>query len=134
MIFRISTWVFGIGLLLIGVASWAARTPYGVQLTEVDARADLNAVIVGLHLAVGSAVIVFAACRLHVIGMLIATLTVAGLAVVRIVEMAAGDAATTRQWILLAPEIVGVIVGAALVIPRLPELRSLSHIATSRAR
>jgi hypothetical protein len=131
---RILTWVIGVGLLLIGVASWMARTPYGVQLTEIDARADVNAVIVGLHLAVGSAIIVCAACRLHLVGLLIATLTATGLAALRIIEMAAGDAATTRQWILLASEIAGVILSAALVIPRLPELRSLSPRAGSGAQ
>ncbi|OLT20739.1 hypothetical protein BJF78_09245 [Pseudonocardia sp. CNS-139] len=125
MIFRTLTWVFGAGLALIGVASWVSRAPYGVALTAVDALADLNAVVVGLHLAVGAAVLVFAWCRQHVAGMLVATLAVTGLAAVRIVEMAAGDAATVRQWVLLAPELAGVVVGVLLLLPRLGELRAL---------
>ncbi len=104
------------------------RTPYGVVFTKTDSRADVTAVTVGLHLAIGSAIIIFAAFGLYIVGMLIATLAVTGLAAVRLVEMIAGKAATTRQWILLAPEVAGTILGATLVLARLPELTSLAHI------
>ncbi|MEE6261778.1 hypothetical protein [Plantactinospora sonchi] len=127
MILRISTWVFGLGLLLIGVAAWLVRTPYGVHLTERDTLAELNAVIVGLHLAVGASILIFALCRLHLAGLLLATLTVTGLAGVRTAEMAIGDAATARQWILLAPEVAGILLGTALLVPRLSELRAPSR-------
>jgi hypothetical protein len=124
---KILTWVFAGAMVLIGVAYWVFRTPYGVELTQPDARAELNAMVVGLHLALGVVVAVLARWRLYLVGLTIATVTLAGLAIVRIVEMLVGDAVTARQLVVLGPEVVGVVVGAALIVPRLSELRSLSR-------
>jgi hypothetical protein len=127
VIVKVLTWVFAGAMLLIGMAYWVFRTPYGVELTQPDARAELNAMVVGLHLALGVAVAVLAMWRLYLAGLTIATLTLAGLAIVRTVEMIVGDAVTARQLIVLGPEVVGVVLGAALIIPRLSELRTLSR-------
>ncbi|GAB3982710.1 hypothetical protein V1634_25700 [Plantactinospora veratri] len=132
---RIMSWVSGVGLLLIGVASWLIRPPYGVSLTATDSLAEINAVIVGLHLGIGGTILVLAGCRLHLVGVLLGTLSVAGLAAVRITEMLLGeDAATTRQWILLAPELAGLVLGAVLLVPRLPQLGALSAAAAQVER
>jgi hypothetical protein len=134
---RFSTWLFGLGFVLLGLVFclWAGPLleQSGVAFTKVDALPGLRAVYAGLHLAIGFSIVTCAACRLYAIGLLNATLAVTGLAIVRAVGMIVEHAATATQWVLLAPEIAGVIAGIVLLVPRLPELQSLARSSSPRS-
>src|SRR5579859_1682697 len=120
---RFLTWLLGIGFILLGLAFcfWMPQlaNQSGIVLTSGESVAGLRTIYGGLHLAIGSFALICARYRLYTIGVLSGTLAATGLAVVRTIGMFTDHALTTTQLVLLAPEVMGAVIGVVLI----PQLR-----------
>jgi hypothetical protein len=95
----------------------------GLSFTSPDGLTGLRAIVSGLHIAIGTVILVLALNRLHLLGVFVSACAASGLAIVRLFGMVVDNAFTRSQVRDLVPEALGFFVAIAIV----PRLRSELH-------
>ncbi len=125
--------VFWIGLGIV----FLLRMPQmaeGLAFTSPDGLTGLRAIVSGLHIAIGTVILVFCLNRLYLLGVFVSACAASGLAIVRLFGMVTDRAFTASQIRDLVPEVLGLFIAIAIV-PRLgSELGVLARASAEQAR
>jgi hypothetical protein len=119
--------IFWIGLGIIFMLR-TQQMAEGLSFTSPDGLTGLRAIVAGLHIAIGTVILVFTLNRLYLLGVFVSAYAASGLAIVRFFGMVIDNAFTRSQVRDLIPEVLGLFIAIA-IIPRLrTELRSLAAL------
>jgi hypothetical protein len=119
---RFLSWLSAIFWISLGIV-FMLRMQHmaeGLSFTSPDGLTGLRAIVSGLHIAIGTVILVFALNRLHLLGVFVSACAASGLAIVRLFGMVIDNAFTRSQVRDLVPEALGFLIVIAIV----PRLRS----------
>jgi hypothetical protein len=133
---RLLSWLSAIFWISLGVL-FMLRMPRmveGLSFTSPDGLTGLRAIFAGLHIAIGTVILVFALNRLHLLGVFVSACAASGLAIVRLFGIVIDNAFTPSQIRDLVPEALGFFIAIAIVGRLRTELRLLGRASSNAAR
>jgi hypothetical protein len=133
---RFLSWLSAIFWISIGLV-FTLRMQHmaeGLSFTSSDGLPGLRAIVAGLHIAIGTIILVFTLNRLYLLGVFVSACAASGLAIVRLFGMVVDNAFTRSQVRDLVPEALGFFIGIALVSRFRTELRLLGRASAEQAK
>src|SRR5258707_2940819 len=125
--------VFWIGLGIVFMVRMQHMAE-GLAFTSPDGLTGLRAIVSGLHIAIGTVILVFCLNRLYLLGVFVSACAASGLAIVRLFGMVTDHAFTASQIRDLVPEMLGLFIAISIV-PRLrSELGVLARVLAEHPR
>src|SRR5258708_36776197 len=106
----------------------------GLAFTSPDGLTGLRAIVSGLHIAIGTVILVFCLNRLYLLGVFVSACAAGGLAIVRLFGMLTDHAFTASQIRDLRPEVLGFFIAIALGPRPRSELGFLGRASEEQAR
>src|SRR5258708_26495992 len=87
----------------------------GLAFTSPDGLTGLRAIVSGLHIAIGTVILVFCLNRLYLLGVFVSACAASGLAIVRLFGMVTDHAFTASQIRDLVPEVLGFFIAIPIM-------------------
>src|SRR6266446_3904948 len=133
---RFLSWLSAVFWIFLGVAFMLRMRQMldGVAFTSPDGLTGVRAIFAGLHVGIGTIILVLCLNRLYLLGVFVSACAASGLLIVRLFGMVVDHAFTASQLRDLVPEVLGLFIVLALI-PRLKnELRVLSRASAEQTK
>ena len=114
---RFLSWLSAVFWIFLGVAFMLRMRQMldGVAFTSPDGLTGVTAIFAGLHVGIGTIILVLCLYRLYLLGVFVSACAASGLAIVRLFGMVVDHAFTASQLRDLVPEVLGLFIVVALI-------------------